>query len=139
MVAPKETKQKVAGLTSAYDEYKKELLEKIKKERNNFYHPLRAPYSSGKRIVSKIKTSREEIANKDAEQNIKLKRHTLYALFGFLVIETILIFLYSFWQATNIFNFGLEEWSFKLLIAATISQITYMMQVAVKHLFPNKN
>lgn len=81
---------------------------------------------------------REKIKNDALQQDITLKKITLVILFIFLACETIVIFFFTYLQATNTFNFRLEEWSFKLLITATILQITYMLQVAVKHLFPNK-
>jgi hypothetical protein len=119
-----------------YDAYKKDFLEKIKDENilvaNSDFSGLKTS------ISKKIKKRKEEIENDALEQDIKLKKITLFALFIFLGIETLLIFLFSFLQATHLVDFRLEEWSFKLLVAATISQITYMVQVAVKHLFPNK-
>lgn len=79
------------------------------------------------------------LKNDDAEQNIKLKKVVLNRLFLFLSVETFLIFLLSFFQATQFpFGFALEEWSFNLLITATILQITGMLFVAVRYLFPTK-
>jgi hypothetical protein len=80
----------------------------------------------------------KEIKARGLEQDIDLKKDTLKKLFLFLFIETVVIFIFSFLQATKIFRFSLEEWSFKLLVSATLLQITYMLQVAVKHLFPTK-
>lgn len=88
-------------------------------------------------VVSTAKRRKEELENEGFEQDIRLKRHTLYALFAFLVVETFFIFYFSYLQGTEIFSlFHLEEWSFKLLVVATISQITFMLNIAVKHLFP---
>lgn len=127
------------SLGATYLEYK-DILSKIK-ERERPSDRSYGNYNilgSGTSIVNKIKRRKEEIENEDLEQNIRLKRYTLFILLGFLAVETIVIFVFSFFQATFIFNFKLEEWSFKLLITATILQITFMIQVAVKHLFPNK-
>lgn len=93
-------------------------------------------------ISEKIKKSKEDLENEDYEQDIKLKRKTLRNLFVFLTAETIAIFLFAYWQAIKYKGFHLDEWSFRLLVGATISQITFMLSVAVKHLFPggrNKN
>jgi hypothetical protein len=79
---------------------------------------------------------RERIRNDDAEQDIALKKQTLNRLFWFLGIETGLIFVFTFLQATGYLRFSLEEWSFKVLVAATIAQITAMLYVAVTYLFP---
>ncbi|MFZ2154231.1 MAG: hypothetical protein WAV16_03305 [Candidatus Moraniibacteriota bacterium] len=134
----------------SYAEYKKNILEKIKESENNieniknirstlFYPQFPIKNTNISKEIVRIKKKKEEIENDDLEQNIKLKRRTLYNLFIFLGIETFLIFLFSLFQATKWLGFHLEEWSFKLLVTATISQITYMIQVAVKHLFPNQN
>lgn len=80
----------------------------------------------------------KRLKNDDIEQDIKLKRTTLRILFGFLLGETAMVFLYAYLQATRTFNFALEEWSFKLLITATIAQIAGMLFVAIRYLFPHK-
>ena len=80
---------------------------------------------------------RQELENNDFAQNTMLKRKTINRLFWFLAIETGLIFMFSFFQGTHApHNFHLEEWSFKLLVTATIAQITGMLFVAVRYLFP---
>lgn len=79
------------------------------------------------------------IKNRGLEQDIELKKTTLIYLSILLIIETAVIFAFSFFQATKWpMEFRLEEWSFKLLVTATLSQITVMLLVAVRHLFPNK-
>lgn len=88
--------------------------------------------------VEDAATEMQRIQNEGMRQDIEMKRSTLKILFAFLSFETIAVFCFSFLQATKIFNFALEEWSFKLLVASTISQITVMLVIAVKHLFPNK-
>jgi len=80
----------------------------------------------------------QKLKNDDAEQDIQLKKITLNRLFKLLVSETIVIFIVSFMQATHVFHFALEEWSFKLLTSVTITQITVMLFVAVSYLFPKK-
>lgn len=81
---------------------------------------------------------RKELENNNLEQDIKLKKYTLIVLFVFLMIETFLIFLYTLFQAINLCDFHLEEWSFRLLIGATITQITAMLTIAVQYLFPRE-
>lgn len=78
----------------------------------------------------------QKIKNDNAEQDIALKRRTLTLLFLFLGIETALVFLFTFWQATDQDHFHLEEWSFRTLVGATILQITGMLLAAVRYLFP---
>lgn len=80
----------------------------------------------------------EKIKNDNAEQDIQLKRNTWYRLFRFLIAETTLIFIFAFFQGIRWpWHFHLEDWSFKLLVIATIGQITAMLYVAVRYLFPN--
>lgn len=83
-------------------------------------------------------TRREELKNRDLEQDIQLKKTTLNTLLNFLKIESIAIFLFAFFQATNFLGFNLEEWSFRILTAATITQIYLMLRIAVEYLFPKK-
>lgn len=79
---------------------------------------------------------RERLRNEDLEQDIKLKRLTLKALLGFLGGETAVIFGFAFLQGTKIFGFSLEEWSFRMIVGATIIQIYLMLRIAVDYLFP---
>jgi len=81
---------------------------------------------------------REAIRNEGLKQDIRLKRNTLFALFALLACETAVLFYLTYLQGVELNHFHMEEWSFKLLIGATITQITVMLQVAVKHLFPSK-
>src|SRR4051812_40018458 len=87
-----------------------------------------------------IEIAREKkLKNDDAEQDIQLKKTTLNRLFIFLASETVLVFIFAFLQATHLFGFALEDWSFKLLTSVTIAQITIMLSVAVNYLFPKKS
>jgi len=81
---------------------------------------------------------KQKILNDGLQQDNTLKKITLIILFIFLGIETIIVFVFAYMQSTSAYGFHLEEWSFKLLLSATLIQITYMLQVAVKHLFPTK-
>lgn len=96
-----------------------------------------SPKTQPKEIEDEL-AKRENLKNQDFEQDIKLKKITLMVLLGFLAVETLLVFYFSFLQATKIWNFQLEKWSFDLLIGATITQIYYMLKVAVEYLFPKK-
>ncbi|MDD5023413.1 MAG: hypothetical protein PHU63_04555 [Candidatus ainarchaeum sp.] len=97
------------------------------------YDEMPSPIS----VEDAIEQEAKKIANEGRRQDINLKRKTLWILFGFLAFETLLIFILAFMQGFVFFGFHLEEWSFKLVVAATISQITIMLLVAVKHLFPS--
>lgn len=93
----------------------------------------------GESIKDKIDATRKTLENRAFAQNMSMKVITLIALLLFLLAETALIFFYTWCQATNWWSFNLEEWSFRLLVGATITQITAMLIIAVKHLFPNHN
>lgn len=114
----------------------------IKKTKEEFLDLLSTlqpyPLKEKETNINEQLAEREKIKNDALVQDIALKRNTLFMLFGFLGIETLVIFGFALLQGTHWIQFHLEEWSFKLLIGATILQITYMLQVAVKHLFPNK-
>lgn len=89
--------------------------------------------------IDDVLEEKERIKNEGLRQDIGMKKYTLWLLFGFLSIETFFIFMFSFFQAIHWpWGFKLEEWSFNLLVGATITQITAMLIIAVKHLFPDK-
>lgn len=101
---------------------------------------------SGNRLFSRpvpidqaIRNEKGKLENASLLQDIKLKKYTLIALFCFLAVETVLIFVMSFFQGFKAWGFLMEEWSFRLLVSATITQITFMLLIAVRHLFPQKH
>jgi hypothetical protein len=88
-------------------------------------------------VDKKIEEARElRIRNNNTEEDQRLKKDTLKKLFWFLMVETGIVFVMAFLQGFKIFQ--LEEWSFRLLLSATLLQITAMLTIAVRHLFPNK-
>ncbi|MFH1551859.1 MAG: hypothetical protein ABIC36_03210 [bacterium] len=89
-------------------------------------------------IDEAVKNRAKELENKAFEQDIQLKKNAFIVLIAFLAFETIAIFLYAFFQAVEFKGFKLEQWSFNLLVSATIAQITFMVQMTVKHLFPER-
>lgn len=90
-----------------------------------------------KKVVDEVERA-ERLKNDDLEQDIKLKRLTLKILLYFLGGETIIIFIFAWFQATGWLTFSLEEWSFRIIISATITQIYLMLRIAVEYLFPKK-
>ncbi len=90
--------------------------------------------------ISQEIARKQQLENENIAQDIRLKRITLDRLFLFLTAETALIFLFAFFQAVGgPSGFRLEDWSFRLVVGATIAQITGMLFVAVRYLFPNNN
>ncbi|HMI09412.1 MAG TPA: hypothetical protein VK497_03385 [Candidatus Saccharimonadales bacterium] len=84
------------------------------------------------------KIRKQQIENDNIEKDQKLKETTLRILFYFLTAETAVIFCLAFFQGFSAWGFHLEEWSFRLVIAGTLSQIAAMLIIAVKNLFPGK-
>lgn len=84
------------------------------------------------------KIRKQQIENDNIEKDQRLKEATLRILFFFLTFETIIIFVLAFFQGFATGGFHLEEWSFRLVIAGTLSQIAAMLIIAVKNLFPTK-
>lgn len=102
-------------------------------------HASNAPIAVGQQIDD-IEQERKRLENQDYAQNTQLKRRTINLLFRFLALETAVIFAFAFAQATRWpLDFHMEEWSFKLLVTATIAQITGMLLVAVSYLFPRSD
>lgn len=97
-------------------------------------HP--SPTSLPVTIDEKIR--KQQIENDNIEKDQRLKETTLRILFFFLTFETIIIFVLAFFQGFYAGGFHLEEWSFRLVIAGTLSQIAAMLIIAVKNLFPTK-
>lgn len=95
-----------------------------------------SPRNYEQKLMEVFEARKRELENKSLEQDIELKRLTLWILFGFLAVETIAIFVMAWFQGLMGFGFVLDEWSFRLIVGSTIIQITIMLQVAVKHLFP---
>lgn len=120
--------------------------DRYKQIRDSLVHQqtIRRPIQYGNRtfgersIQERIDLEKGQLENKAFDQDIGLKKKTLFILFTFLAIETIAIFTIAFFQGFKLGGFEIKEWSFRLLITATITQITVMLLIAVKHLFPNK-
>jgi hypothetical protein len=90
--------------------------------------------------ISQEIARKQQLENENRAQDIRLKRITLDRLFWFLTAETALIFVFAFCQAISWpAGFELEDWSFRLVVGATIAQITGMLFVAVRYLFPTNN
>lgn len=91
---------------------------------------------SFKERINDVKIKNWEIKNKELLINIILKACTLVVLFLFLWWETDKIFNLALLQGQQDNNFELDEWSFRAMISATILEVTAMLFIAVKHLFP---
>ena len=97
----------------------------------------RSPNKTAETFSSKAEKARQEkIRNDILEGDQKMKRNSLIALFIFLSLETVAVFVIVFFQGFMFYGFNIEEWNFRLVISGTLIQITAMLKVAIKHLFP---
>jgi hypothetical protein len=133
---PKESAPVTRPSTSLHEQRVDHYFRALNALAKNAASPRRLP--AAPKVDIKDEIAREQkIKNDDAEQNIRLKRATLNRLFIFLTVETALIFIFTYFQAVGWpFDFHLEEWSFRLVVTATIVQINGMLFVAVRYLFP---
>lgn len=102
----------------------------------------RTPFAETIRPENKIEEEikeREKLKNNAFAQDIGFKKVTCIILFTFLAFEIALTFLFTYFQAIHLQGFRLDEWSFRILLGATITQITFMIQRAVQYLFPDKS
>lgn len=117
--------EKVSGTNSIQSEY-----------------PIHSYSSISSSVPDQIKKSktRKEIENDGLQQDQTLKKYTLIVLFFFLALETVVVFIFAYLQGigkAGDLDFRLDPWSFRLLLTATILQITAMLAIAVRHLFPS--
>ena len=91
-----------------------------------------------KPVDLKIERARQkQIQNDNLISDQKMEKWSLFVLFIFLGLETAVVFVIIFLQGFQN-SFYLEEWSFRSLLAGTLLQITAMLTIAIKHLFPSK-
>lgn len=78
------------------------------------------------------------IENDIREKDQALKEQTLRWLFILLGIETGVVFVIAVMQGFHLGGFALDEWSLRLLLAATLVQTVSMLTIAIRHLFPQQ-
>lgn len=113
-------------------------LKEAAKSATNASQTSNSIFNDQKPVTFDEKVRKQRIANDNAEKDQKLKEITLNKLFRFLGVETAVIFLLAFLQGSTWSRFKLDPWSFRLLTTATLGQITAMLTIAVRHLFPQK-
>lgn len=103
--------------------------------------------------IQKQKARKEKIANDRHQANIDklqtenenlksdqdLKKKTLVLLFILLFFETLIIFIIAFLQGLRAWHFDLDKLTLRIVVVATLTQISAMLTIAVRHLFPAKN
>lgn len=71
----------------------------------------------------------------EIRKEIEQKERTLNKLFKFLAIESIALFVIALLQGFECINFHLDAWTLRILVTATIIQITLMLKIALRYLF----
>lgn len=99
-----------------------------------------APFEESQKLDEKIQRARsKKLENDGVEKDQRLKEKTLYKLFRLLWCETVVIFVLTFFQGFKYRGFHLDQWTLRLVVSATLTQITAMLLIAVQHLFPNRD
>jgi hypothetical protein len=87
---------------------------------------------------------KKEAEADDAEGDIKLKKMIAYVIIGILIAQSGIVFWISVSQGLKylLFRggaFDMEEWSFRILVSATLIQTYYLMRIVVSYLFPRRD
>lgn len=127
-----------ANENSAAYQVKKDQVQGILQAKGDYAQQYTVPTSPESSIQERTDARYRQLQDLALEQDIRLKGAAFSRLFLFLALETVAVFVLSILQAFNAWGFRLEEWSFRLLLSSTIVQITVMLTVAVKSLFPEK-
>jgi hypothetical protein len=80
------------------------------------------------------KHTENELINK----NQTLKKLTLILLFILLFVESIALFVLTFFQGFEFYGFDLDPITLRIIVVASLVQISAMLMIAVQHLFPPK-
>ena len=89
----------------------------------------------------KLQTQNEKLKteNDNLRSDQELKSTTLRLLFALLSAETLVIFILTFMQGFHLWHFNLDLLTLRIVIVASLLQISAMLTIAVRHLFPSKN
>lgn len=126
--------------------YYKRLLSEV---RNEDIPRVTAPFSPTEKpvrfsdLISKervrtrtLENDKKERENQLITSNQSLKRLTLNLLFALLYLESLVLFILAFFQGFSLHGFDLDPVTLRILVVATLAQISTMLTIAVRHLFP---
>jgi|TARA_B100001250_G_C19774952_1_gene779103 hypothetical protein len=88
---------------------------------------------------NKAEVDKLVVENENLRNDQSLKSATLKKLFILLFGETLIIFVMSFLQGFHFLGFDLDLITFRVIVVATLIQISTMLTFAVRHLFPVKS
>lgn len=83
-----------------------------------------------------IANDRLQAENENLRNDQQLKENTLKLLFIFLGAETMIIFAITILQGFHTLNFDLDDVTLRIVVVASLAQISTMLTIAVRHLFP---
>lgn len=83
-----------------------------------------------------LDNEKKQAENGLINKNQALKQLTLILLFILLFVESITLFVLTFFQGFKFYNFDLDHITLRIVIVATLVQISAMLTIAVRHLFP---
>ncbi|MNY37597.1 hypothetical protein D3C86_1721710 [compost metagenome] len=87
-----------------------------------------------------LDNEKKQAENGLINKNQTLKKLTLILLFILLFVESIALFVLAFFQGFKFYGFDLDDITLRIIIVASLVQISAMLTIAVRHLFPaNRN
>lgn len=117
--------------------------ESSKKPAYRIFSEKSRPSKTTKELIEEQKLHKLRYKNdalKTENDNLRsdqtLKRWTLVTLFIFLFAETTVLFVITFLQGYADSNFDLDNITLRIVVVATLAQISGMLTFAVRHLFP---
>jgi hypothetical protein len=142
-------KKKSARISGKKDDFESRLAERIKSA-GSFKFSIKdvfaeTPKTFDRRMAdadARIKEARAD----DVEGDIDLKWMIAKVVIGLLLAQTIIFFAIAFFQGLGflpwwpyVLKFHLDEWSFRILISATLLETYYLMRIVVTYLFPPRD
>lgn len=118
--------------------------ESSKKPTYRIFNEKSRPSKTTKELIEEQKLHKLKYQNdalKTENDNLRsdqtLKRWTLIILFIFLFAETTVLFVITFLQGYVDSSFDLDSITLRIVVVATLAQISGMLTFAVRHLFPS--
>ena len=95
-------------------------------------------------LIEEAKLRTREISNEKLQaendiltKNQGLKAVTLKLLFILLFCESLVLFVLTFFQGFGAWGFDLDVVTLRIVVVASLLQISAMLTIAVRHLFPS--
>ncbi len=86
-----------------------------------------------------LDNEKKQTENSLINKNQSLKKLTLILLFVLLFVESIALFVLAFFQGFKYYGFDLDAITLRIIVVASLAQISAMLTIAVRHLFPSNH